>query len=84
MAERGRHLERSDVYTEYRDRDYSHSGDHASYNSRGRNQKSTNVDKRGSADDRRAKQNRQRDMTTASDVEPPAYRDHNHEGPSRL
>lgn len=79
MAERGRRQERSDVY-----RDYSQSGDHASYNSRGRNQEPTNMDKRGSAGDRRAKQNRQRDMTTASDVEPPAYRDHNHEGPSRL
>ncbi|XP_070708639.1 MARVEL domain-containing protein 3 [Pempheris klunzingeri] len=86
MPERGRHQERSDGYAEHksRDKDFSHYGDHASYDSRGRNKKPGDVEERGSAGDRRAKQNRQRDMTTASHREPPAYRDHDHEGPSRL
>lgn len=86
MPERGRHHERSDVYAEYksRDLDYSHNGGHAAYDSRGRNQRPRDMDERGSAGDRRAKQNRQRDMTTASHTEPPAYRDGDPEGPSRL
>lgn len=86
MPERGRHHERSDAYSGYksRDRDYSHNGDHAPYDSRGRNQKPGDMDERGSADDRRDKRHRQRDMTAASHTEPPAYRDHGHEGPSRL
>ncbi|XP_040910250.1 MARVEL domain-containing protein 3 [Toxotes jaculatrix] len=89
MPERGRHHQRSDdVYAHYKatDRDYSHNGDDSSYDRRGYNQKPREMDERGSAGDRRAKQNRQRDMTTASHKEPPAYRDHdhNHEGPSRL
>nr|XP_046242807.1 MARVEL domain-containing protein 3 [Scatophagus argus]XP_046242816.1 MARVEL domain-containing protein 3 [Scatophagus argus]XP_046242823.1 MARVEL domain-containing protein 3 [Scatophagus argus] len=86
MPERGRHQERGDVYAEYksRDRDYSYDGDHTSYDARGRNHKPRDMDERGSAGDRRAKQTRQRDMTTASHVEPPAYRGDGHEGPSRL
>ncbi|XP_023262158.1 MARVEL domain-containing protein 3-like [Seriola lalandi dorsalis] len=86
MSDRGRHHQRSDVYTDYKSRDGSHDGDHSSYDSRGRNQKPRDLDERGSAGDRRAKQYRQRDMTTASSREPPAYKDHNHdhEGPSRL
>ncbi|XP_045889267.1 MARVEL domain-containing protein 3 isoform X2 [Micropterus dolomieu] len=87
MPERGRHQQRSDVYDEYYSRDgtYSHSGTHASHDSRGRNQKPIrDMDERGSADDRRAKQNRQRDVTSASHMEPPTYGDHGHEGPSRL
>lgn len=72
MAERGRH------------HDYSHNGDHATYDTRGHDRKPRDMDKRGSAGDRRTKENRQRDMTTTPDVEPPAYRNHNHEGPSRL
>lgn len=84
MPERGRHHERSDVYAEYksRDRDHSHNGNHTSHDHRGQNYKSKDMDKRSSADDRRA--NRQRDMTTASHTEPPANRDYDHEGPSRL
>ncbi|XP_026176294.1 MARVEL domain-containing protein 3 isoform X2 [Mastacembelus armatus] len=79
MPERGKPHHRSDVYAQYksRDRDYAQ-------NDRGFNQKPRHMDERGSADDRRAKQNRQKDMTTASHKEPPAYRDHSHEGPSRL
>ena len=88
MPERGRHHHRSDEYDEYksRDRDYSHNGDHASYDGRGRNHGPREVDERerGYADDRRARQDRQRDVTTASHHEPAAYRDHDHEGPSRL
>lgn len=86
MPERGRHHQRSDVYADYksRDRDYSQNGDNFSYNSRGRNQKPRDMDRRGSAGDSRAKQNRQRDMTTGSPKEPHAYRDYDHEGPSRL
>ncbi|KAG8001541.1 MARVEL domain-containing protein 3 [Nibea albiflora] len=86
MPERGRHHERSDVYAEHKsmDRDYSHNGGHASYDNRARNQRPRDMDERGSAGDRRAKQNRQRDMTTASHTEPPAYRDSDPEGPSRL
>ncbi|XP_042342823.1 MARVEL domain-containing protein 3 [Plectropomus leopardus] len=87
MPERGRHQhQRSDAYDEYKskDRDYSHSRDHASYDDRGRNQKPRDLDERGSAGDRRTRQNRQRDMTTASHNVPPAYRDRDHEGPSRL
>lgn len=86
MPERGRHHQRSDVYAEYksRDKDYSHNGGHSSYDSRGHNQKPRRAEERGSAGDRRAEQSRQRDMTTASHVEPPAHRDQDHEGPSRL
>ncbi|XP_044063077.1 MARVEL domain-containing protein 3 isoform X2 [Siniperca chuatsi] len=86
MPERGRHHQRSDVYDEYNSRegDYSHNRDHASYDSRGPNQKPRHIDERGSAGDRRVKQNRQRDVTTASHMEPPDYTDHDHEGPSRL
>lgn len=86
MTERGGHHGRSDVYTEYKSRDkgYSHNGDHATYDARGHNQKPRDMDKRGSAGGRRAKENRQRDITTAPDVEPPSYRNHNHDGPSRL
>ncbi|KAF3832632.1 hypothetical protein F7725_026297 [Dissostichus mawsoni] len=88
MPERGRHHQRSEEYDEYksrdRDRDYSHNGDHASYEDRGRNQKPRDREEKSSAGDRRPKQNRQRDVTTASHNEPPVYRDHSHEGPSRL
>ncbi|XP_028422452.1 MARVEL domain-containing protein 3 isoform X1 [Perca flavescens] len=86
MPERGRHHQRSDVYDEYksRDREYSHNGDHASYDGRGRNQKPRDMDEGGSAGDRRAKQNRQSDMTTTSHNETPVYRDQDHEAPSRL
>eukprot|EP00064_Thunnus_orientalis_P000694 superscaffoldBa00000038_g695 len=86
MPERGRHHQRSDEYAEYksRDRDYSHNADHSMYDSRDRNQKPIDMDERGSAGDRRAKERRQRDMTTASHEGPPAYRGHDHQGPSRL
>uniref|UniRef100_UPI0037E878D6 MARVEL domain-containing protein 3 n=1 Tax=Semicossyphus pulcher TaxID=241346 RepID=UPI0037E878D6 len=87
MPERGRHHQRSDAHAEYesRDRDYPHNGDHhTSYESRGHNQKPRVVDERSSAGDRRAKQKRQRDVTGASHEESHAYRDHDHEGPSRL
>lgn len=79
-----RNHDRSDVFRDHksRDKDYSHRGDHASHDTRGRNHTPRDVDKRGSADDRRVKQNRQRDMTTASDMETPAHRDP--EGPSRM
>ncbi len=77
MPERGRHHQRSDVYAEYKSGDHSHGGGHASYDGRGRNQEPRGVEERGSAGDRRAKENRQRDVTTA-------YRDHDREGPSRL
>ncbi|XP_076584238.1 MARVEL domain-containing protein 3 isoform X1 [Chaetodon auriga] len=68
MPERGRHHERRDVYAEYKSRDYSHNGDHASYDNRGRNQKPRDVDGRDPAGDRRAKHSRYQD----------------HEEPSRL
>ena len=86
MAERGRQHQRSDVYAEHRsrDRDYSHNGEDTSYDSKGRNQGPRDIDERVSAGGRRAKQYRQRDMTAVSYKEPPAYRDHDHEGPSRL
>ncbi|XP_039983917.1 MARVEL domain-containing protein 3 isoform X2 [Xiphias gladius] len=86
MSERGRQHQRSGVYAEYksRDRDYSHNGDDTSYDSRGRNQGPRDMEERVSAGDRRAKQYRQRDMTAASHKEPPAYGDHDSEGPSRL
>ncbi|XP_071344505.1 MARVEL domain-containing protein 3 [Trachinotus anak] len=78
MPERGRHHQR--------DRDVSYNGDQSSYDSRGPSQKPRDMDERGSGGDRRAKQYRQRDMTTASHKETPGYRDHDHdrEGPSRL
>lgn len=66
-----------------RDKDYSHKGDHASHDTRDRNQTPRDLDTRGSAGDRRVKQNRQRDSTTASDMETPGHRGHYHEGPSR-
>ncbi|XP_032369857.1 MARVEL domain-containing protein 3 [Etheostoma spectabile] len=88
MPERGRHHQRSDVY-EYnrRDREYSHNEDNASYDGRGINLKPRGMDERhgrGSAGDRRAKQNRQIDMTTTAHNETPVYRDQDHEVPSRL
>lgn len=79
-----RNHDRSDVFRDHnsRDKEYSHRGDHASHDTRGRNYTPRDVDKRGSGDDRRVKQNRQRDVTTASDMETPARRDP--EGPSRM
>lgn len=68
-------------YYEGRDKDYSHRGDH---DTRDRNQTPRDVDKRGSAGDSRAKQNRERDATTASDMGTPAHRDRHREGPSRM
>ncbi|XP_068586347.1 MARVEL domain-containing protein 3 [Cebidichthys violaceus] len=78
MPERGRDHQRSDVYDEYRsrDRDYSHNRDRQLYDGRDRNQRPRDMEATGSAGDRRAKQNRQRDMTTASHQD--------HEGPSNL
>ncbi|XP_034437615.1 MARVEL domain-containing protein 3 [Hippoglossus hippoglossus] len=88
MPERGRHQQRSDEYrSRERERDHSHDGDHhPPSGDRGRNQKPRDMDNRGSAGDRRPKQNRQRDMTTAPHKEPPAYREHSRgrEGPSTL
>lgn len=68
----------------FRDEDYSYRRDHASHDTRDRNQTPRDVDKRGSAGDRRVKQNRHRDATTASDMETPGHRGHYHEGPSRV
>ncbi|XP_030018706.1 MARVEL domain-containing protein 3 [Sphaeramia orbicularis] len=93
MPEKGRNHQRSDVYPEERNRDryYSRNVEHSTYDNRDRHHKSRDVDRsreereeRGSADDRRVKQNRQRDMTSTSHHESPAYRDHSHEAPSRL
>ncbi|XP_069030180.1 MARVEL domain-containing protein 3 [Embiotoca jacksoni] len=86
MPERGRPHSRRDAYADYKSRDkhYSHSGHHSRDDNQGRHQKPRDVDERGSAGDRRAKESRQRDMTTASHTESPAYRDHDNEGPSRL
>ncbi|XP_075966278.1 MARVEL domain-containing protein 3 [Anarhichas minor] len=75
MPEKVRNHQRSDEYRG-RDRDHSHNRDHPSYDGRDRNQKPRDMDATGSAGDRRAKQNRQRDMTTAS------HQDHG--GPSNL
>lgn len=73
MPETGRHHQR-DQY-----RDHSHD------DGRGRNQKPRAAEEeRGPAGDRRPKETRQRDVTTASQREPPAFRDHDREGPSRL
>uniref|UniRef100_A0AAQ6A219 MARVEL domain-containing protein n=1 Tax=Amphiprion ocellaris TaxID=80972 RepID=A0AAQ6A219_AMPOC len=84
MPERGRHHQRSDAEYKRRDKHYSHNGEDSPYDGRDRDQRPRYVDDRGSAGDRRAKENRQRDMTTASHREPPVYRDHDSEGPSRL
>lgn len=64
-------------YHESRDKDYSHRGDRDTRDTR-------DVDKRGSAGDSRAKQIRERDATTASDMGTPAHRDRYREGPSRM
>ncbi|XP_030582080.1 MARVEL domain-containing protein 3 [Archocentrus centrarchus] len=71
MPERGRHHQSN----EYRSRDkhYSHNRDYSGYD----------VEDRGSAGDRRARENMQRDVTPASHKEAPAYRDYGHEGTSR-
>jgi len=84
-GKRERPHQRSDVYDEYssRHRDDSNDGHHQPHDGRDRNKKPRDMDERGSAGDRRPKQNRQRDMTTASPEEPD-YRDHSREGPSRL
>ncbi|KAK2920200.1 hypothetical protein Q8A73_002404 [Channa argus] len=86
MPERGRHHQRSDVYAEHysRDQNYSPNGDHSSYDSRSCNQKPRPIDRGGSAGDRRPKQNTERNMTKTPHQGPPAYRDYNHEGSSRL
>ncbi|KAM3626229.1 uncharacterized protein V6R79_025110 [Siganus canaliculatus] len=87
MPERGRRNERSEVYGENksRDRDFSHSGAHSSYDNRGHNQKPRGVNEKTSAGgDKWTAHNTKRDTTSASHVEPPAYyRAHDHEGPSR-
>lgn len=84
-GKRERPHQRSDVYDEYssRHRDDSNDGHHQPHDGRDRNKKPRDMDERGSAGDRRPKQNRQRDVTTASPEEPD-YRDHSREGPSRL
>ncbi|CAN9507071.1 unnamed protein product [Ophioblennius macclurei] len=87
MPERGRHGQRSDeAYAEHksRDRHYPPSGNHSAYEDRGRNQRPRDMEERGSAGDRRPKENRQRDMTPASHRQSPAPRHHDHEGHSRL
>ncbi|XP_029948066.1 MARVEL domain-containing protein 3 isoform X2 [Salarias fasciatus] len=68
MPERGRHDQRSDAYAEHRSRDrhYPPSADHSLYEGQGWNQRPREMEDRGSAGDRRAKENRQRVMTTAS------------------
>ncbi|KAL6113106.1 marveld3 [Pungitius sinensis] len=83
MPDRVRPHQKSEVYNDYksRARDYSHDGDPQSYDGRDRNHKPRDMD-RGSAGDRRIKQNRQRDMTTGSHAEP-GYRDQGPEAPSR-
>lgn len=81
MAGRGRHYDRGDVYSDYRSRER----DHDPYDSRGRDHKPRGPDKRGSDGDRRSAQaDRHRDTTTASDMGPPAPRDHYYEGPPSL
>lgn len=82
----GRNHDRSDVFRDHksRDEDYSHRGGRASHDTRDRQQSPRDVEKRGSAGDRRVKQSRQRDATTAPDTETPAHRDHYREGPSRM
>ncbi|XP_068175158.1 MARVEL domain-containing protein 3 [Antennarius striatus] len=86
MPGRERHHERSDVNAEYRsrDRDYSHNVPHASHDSRGQGQKTGHMDERSPAIDSKAKQSRQRDMTTAFHMESPAYRHQDPEEHSRL
>lgn len=77
----GRNHDRSDVSRDHksRDKDYFYRGD-----TRDGDQTSRDLDKRGSAGDSRAKQNRQRDATTASDMEMPVHRGRYLEGPSRM
>ncbi|XP_040052042.1 MARVEL domain-containing protein 3 [Gasterosteus aculeatus] len=84
MPERVRPHQKSRVYNDYpsRARDhYPHDGDPQPYGGRDRKHEPRDAE-RGSAGDRRVKQNRQRDMTTASRQEP-GYRDQDPEGPSR-
>ncbi|XP_053722125.1 MARVEL domain-containing protein 3 [Synchiropus splendidus] len=84
MANGGRHHERSDVYDAYKSRDHlsSHNTDHAER--RDRHHRPRDHDGRGSADDRRPKHNRQREMTQASRGVTPAHREQDRGGPSSL
>lgn len=84
MPERGRHDQRSDVYSEYKSRDFSHNGERSLYHGQSGNQKPADVEQRGPSGDRRTKENRQREMRSAPHTEAPSSRDHDHEVPSRL
>ena len=84
MPERGRHDQRSDAYSEYKSRDYSHNGEHSLYDGQSGHQNPRYVEQRGSSGDRRAEENRHRETRSTPHKEPPSYRDHDHEGPSRL
>ncbi|XP_054627163.1 MARVEL domain-containing protein 3 [Dunckerocampus dactyliophorus] len=79
MPERDHNHPRTDAYGEYNNKD---SADHShKYDSRARNHKPRAGDDRSSAGDRRS---RQRDTTSGSHKETPAFRDHHHQGPSTL
>lgn len=71
MPERGRHHQSNEYKS--RDKHYSHNRDYSGYD----------AEDRGPAGDRRVRENRQRDVTTASHKEAPPYRDYGHEGTSR-
>lgn len=83
MADRGRYYERSNAYADRRSRveDHSDSRHHDLHKDRGRDHRPRDADVRGSAADRGAKRDRQRDVTPPRDAETPAYYA---EGPSRL
>ncbi|XP_037551760.1 MARVEL domain-containing protein 3 isoform X2 [Nematolebias whitei] len=71
-----RHDQRSDA--EHRSRDYHHKGPQSLYTN------SRDVEGRGTSGYRMVKEDRNRRLTSPSYKEEPAYRDHHHEGHSRL
>ncbi|KAM6943232.1 MARVEL domain-containing protein 3 [Xenentodon cancila] len=82
MPERGRHDQRSDVYAEYKSRDYSNRGERSLYDGQRGNQKPRDVEQRSSSDDRRPKENQH--TQSGSHKKPPPYGDQGHAGPSGM
>ncbi|KAM9764858.1 MARVEL domain-containing protein 3 isoform 1-T3 [Menidia menidia] len=82
MPERGRHHLRREGQSEHKSRDYSHNGPDSVYDSQNNHQKPRKTEEQGSDSDKRAKENRHREMRGAPPNEPRAHREYYHEEPS--
>lgn len=85
MPERGRHDQRYDAYAEHKSKDryYPPNADHSMNEGHGHNRRPRDMEVRESAGDRRTRENRQRDVTTASHRQAPPHRHLDHEGHPR-